>query len=102
MANGIKSQLTVKGDFPLTTFLQKTGFSHERLAGAISHISGQEVSASTLRRRAREGREGWEKLALSGMQWLALCQICGVPPEKLHEFVKAPEKFLPAEQNLEN
>lgn len=101
MANDIKSQPTV-GDFPLTTFFQKTGFSHERLAGAISHISGQGVSASKLRRRAREGREGWEKLALSGMQWLALCQICGVPPEKLHEFVRAPEKFLSVEQNIEN
>ncbi|WP_293135885.1 hypothetical protein, partial [Microcoleus sp. bin38.metabat.b11b12b14.051] len=89
------------GDFPLTTFLQNTGFSYERLAGAISHLSGQEVSASTLRRRAREGRQGWERLALSGAQWLALCKICGVPPEKLHEFVQSPDDFLTA-MNLEN
>jgi hypothetical protein len=100
MSTDIKSQPTL-GDFPLATFLQKTGFSYERLAGAISHISGQEVSASTLRRRAREGSHGWERLALSGTQWLALCQICGVPAEKLHEFVKTPEKFLPV-SNLEN
>ncbi len=100
MVTDIKSQPTL-GHFPLSTFLQQTGFSYERLAGAISHISGQEVSASTLRRRAREGSRGWEKLALSGVQWLALCQICGVPPEKLHEFVRFPEKFLPV-QNLEN
>lgn len=81
--------------------MKKIGFSYERLAGAISHISGQEVSASTLRRRAREGRQGWEKLALSGSQWLALCQICGVPPERLHEFVRHPEAFLFV-PNLEN
>lgn len=85
----------------MTTLLQKTGYSHERLAGAISHISGQEVSASTLRRRAKEGREGWEKLALSGVQWLALCEICGVPVEKLHEFIRTPEKFLSADQHSE-
>jgi len=88
-------------NFPLDTFVKKTGFSYERLAGTISHLSGQEVSASTLRRRAREGRQGWERLALSGSQWLALCQICGVPAEKLHEFVRCPEAFLTV-QNIEN
>lgn len=94
MTSDIKSQPTLEDKFPLDIFLKKTGFSYERLAGTISHLSGQEVSASKLRRRAREGRQGWENLALSGSQWLALCQICGVPDEKLHEFVRCPEAFL--------
>lgn len=64
MASTDKSQANEKeGDSPLNELMENAGVTTpEELAALISARSGEKISASTLRRRFKEGEKGWRKL----------------------------------------
>ncbi|MEG4529869.1 hypothetical protein [Microcoleus sp. D2_18a_D3] len=89
-----ESQSQARTDCPLKEIREQLGLSPEELAGVITYKSGQKISGATFRRREEEGANGWKRLSLTGLQWIVLCELAGVPRDHLTEFIVDPEKFL--------